>query len=192
MLHSKPGASQGSWPTLRDFRVCHMLIRKSRERTNKDSEEPFVTSVENGNRSLIKAGDRGKIKSVLIKLGFPVEDLAGYVVGAPLKFDLRTESLSGKPFGLRKYQLESVDAFYMRGSNHGGSGVVVLPCGAGKTCVGIGAIHALQTQSLVLTTNTIALRQWKSELLDKTPLTAEQIGEYSGDSQEIRPVTLAT
>ena len=163
-----------------------------RELTNNESVKPFVTGVENGNRMLIKAGDRGNIKSVLIKLGFPVEDLAGYVIGAPLKFDLRETALSGAPFGLRKYQRESVDAFYMRGSNHGGSGVVVLPCGAGKTCVGIGAIHALQTHCLVLTTNTVALRQWKSELLDKTTLTADEIGEYSGESKEIRPVTLAT
>ena len=162
------------------------------ELVNNESIKPFVTSVKNGKRILIKSGDRGNIKSALIKLGFPVEDLAGYVVGAPLKFSLREVALSGNPFGLRKYQRESVDAFYMRGSNHGGSGVIVLPCGAGKTCVGIGTIHALQTQCLVLTTNTIALRQWKSELLDKTTLTEDQIGEYSGDLKEIRPVTLAT
>ena len=162
------------------------------ELLNNQAIKPFVAGVRNGKQILIEPGDRGNIKSALIKLGFPVEDLAGYVVGAPLKFSLRKVALSGEKFGLRKYQLESVDAFYMRGSNRGGSGVVVLPCGAGKTCVGIGAIHALQTQCLVLTTNTVALRQWKSELLDKTTLTEDQLGEYSGDSKEIRPVTLAT
>lgn len=162
------------------------------ELLNNSSVKPYVTGVKNGTQMMLKPGDRGNIKSALIKLGFPVEDLAGYVQGAPLKFAFRETTLSGSPFGLRKYQRESVDAFYMRGSNHGGSGVVVLPCGAGKTCVGMGAIHALQTQTLVLTTNTIALRQWKSELLDKTTLTADQIGEYSGDSKEIRPITLAT
>src|SRR5690606_32309977 len=84
------------------------------------------------------------------------------------------------------------DAFYAKGSNFGGSGVVVLPCGAGKTVVAIGAMHACQTHTLVLTTNTVALRQWKEEILDKTTLTADQIGEYSGESKEIRPVTLET
>jgi len=163
-----------------------------RELLNNESIKPYISGTQNGSRILIEPGDRGNIKSALIKLGFPVEDLAGYVVGAPLKFKLRKKALSGKPFGLRKYQKESIDAFHAGGSNQGGSGVVVLPCGAGKTCVGIGVIHALQTQTLVLTTNTIALRQWKSELLDKTTLTADQIGEYSGDTKEIRPVTLAT
>jgi len=163
-----------------------------KELVNHQDVKPYATSHENGKKLLIKPGDRGNIKSVMIKIGFPVEDLAGYVEGGPLPFELREEALSGKPFGLRKYQRESVDAFYMRGSNHGGSGVVVLPCGAGKTCVGIGAIHAMQTQALVLTTNTVALRQWKNELLDKTTLTEDQIGEYSGDSKEIRPITIAT
>lgn len=162
------------------------------ELINNPSVKPYATRSGDGERLLIAAGDRGNIKSALIKIGFPVEDLAGYIEGSPLKFDLRETALSGKPFGLRKYQSESVDAFYMRGSNHGGSGVIVLPCGAGKTCVGIGCIHAMQTQALVLTTNTIALRQWKSELLDKTTLTEDQIGEYSGEAKEIRPITIAT
>lgn len=163
-----------------------------REIANNESVKPFARPSDEPNRLLVTPGDRGNIKSALIKIGFPVEDLAGYVTGAPLEFDWREQALTGKPFGLRKYQQESVDAFYMRGSNHGGSGVVVLPCGAGKTCVGIGAVHAMQTHALVLTTNTVALRQWKSEMLDKTTLTEDQIGEYSGDSKEIRPVTIAT
>jgi len=141
---------------------------------------------------IVQAADRGNVKCALIKVGFPVEDLAGYVEGAPLALELRDMTLSGQAFGLRRYQVESVDAFYMRGSNHGGSGVVVLPCGAGKTVVGIGAIHALQMQTLVLTTNTVALRQWKSELLDKTTLAEDQIGEYSGDTKTICPITIAT
>ena len=162
------------------------------ELLNNKNVQPYVTGSTNGTRIMVKPGDRGNVKSALIKIGFPVEDLAGYVEGAPLKHDLREKALSGKSFGLRKYQKESIDAFYVRGSNRGGSGVVVLPCGAGKTVVGIGAMHALQTQTLVLTTNTVALRQWKNEVLDKTTLTADQIGEYSGDSKEIRPVTIAT
>jgi DNA excision repair protein ERCC-3 len=162
------------------------------ELLNNNQVKPFITGQLGPNRMVIAPGDRGNVKCVLIKIGFPVEDLAGYVSGAPLEFALRETARTGRPFGLREYQQEAVAAFWMRGSNHGGSGVVVLPCGAGKTCVGIGTIHAMQTQTLVLTTNTIALRQWKSELLDKTTLTEDQIGEYSGDSKEIRPVTLAT
>lgn len=135
---------------------------------------------------------RGHLKSVLVKLGFPVEDLAGYVEGAPLQFDLRKKLSSGKPFVLRKYQTDAISAFYAGGTNRGGNGVVVLPCGAGKTIVGIGVMHKLQTHTLILTTNTIALRQWKAELLEKTTLTEDQIGEYSGDLKEIKPVTLAT
>jgi len=154
--------------------------------------QPYVTGSPDGKHIFVKPNERGNVKCALIKIGYPVEDLAGYVDGAPLPLTLRETALSGRPFGLRKYQKEAVDAFYLNGSNQGGSGVVVLPCGAGKTVVGIGAVHRLQTQTLVLTTNTVALRQWKNELLDKTTLTEDQIGEYSGDSKEIRPVTIAT
>lgn len=156
------------------------------------SLQPYVKGSPDGHHIFVSPADRGNVKSALIKIGFPVEDLAGYVEGAPLDIELREISAGGKPFGLRKYQRESVDAFYLNGSNQGGSGVVVLPCGAGKTCVAIGTIAKLKTQTLVLTTNTVALRQWKSELLDKTTIAEDKVGEYSGDSKEIRPVTLAT
>ena len=156
------------------------------------SLQPFIEEVEDRCRVIVKPLERGNLKCALIKIGFPVEDLAGYVQGAPLSFELRDKTLSGKNFSLRKYQIEAVDAYYAGGTNRGGSGAIVLPCGAGKTIVGIGAMHRLQTQTLVLTTNTVALRQWKSELLDKTTLDAGQVGEYSGDAKEIRPVTMAT
>ncbi len=143
-------------------------------------------------RVLVKSEFRGALKIALVKMGFPVEDLAGYVEGAPLSFGLRDKLPNGKPFGLRKYQQEAVEAFYAGGTVRGGSGVIVLPCGAGKTIVGIGVMYKLQTHTLVLTTNTVALRQWKRELLEKTTLTEEQIGEYSGEVKEIKPVTLAT
>ncbi len=162
------------------------------ELLNQPSLQPFITGSPDGKRIFVKSGDRGNVKNALIKIGFPVEDLAGYVEGAPLPFGLRDTALSGRAFGLRPYQREAVGAFYLNGSNYGGSGVVVLPCGAGKTVVGIGAMHSVQTHTLVLTTNTVALRQWKSELLDKTTLTEDQIGEYSGDTKIIRPVTIAT
>ena len=162
------------------------------ELLNNKSVQPYVTGSPDGKKIFVKPGDRGNVKSALIKIGFPVEDLAGYVEGAPLKFGLRDTTISGRDFGLRKYQQESVDAFYAGGSNRGGSGVVVLPCGAGKTVVAIGTMAAVGAETLVLTTNTVALRQWKNEILDKTTLTEDKLGEYSGDTKEIRPVTLAT
>ena len=144
-------------------------------------------------RSLaIKAGVRGALKQALIKAGFPVEDLAGYVEGAPLSIGLRTDTASGRPFVLRHYQEEAVRLFHADGSNRGGSGVIVLPCGAGKTIVGLGVMGKLQTQTLILTANVSALRQWRDEILDKTDLTADQVGEYSGHEKEIRPITLST
>ncbi len=158
---------------------------------NKAMQE-FVLEKLDSRRVKVNTQFRGHLKSVLVKLGFPAEDLAGYIEGAPLHFDLRKTLSSGKPFVLRDYQIDAISAFYAGGSNRGGSGVIVLPCGAGKTIVGIGVMHKLQTHTLVLTTNTVALRQWKTELLEKTTLTEEQIGEYSGDLKEIKPVTLAT
>lgn len=162
------------------------------ELLNQKMLQPIIMGSPDRNRIYVKPGDRGNVKCALIKIGYPVEDLAGYVTGAPLDISLRQQAVSGSPFALRKYQVESVNAFHMRGSNRGGSGVVVLPCGAGKTMVGIGAMNALRTQTLVLTTNTVALRQWKSELLDKTTVKPEDVGEYSGDLKEIKPVTIAT
>lgn len=134
----------------------------------------------------VAAANRGKIKQRLIRLGYPVEDRAGYVDGRPLHCELSAD------LALRPYQEESVDAFHRSGSSLGGSGVIVLPCGAGKTIVGLAAIAAVQAETLILTPNTVALRQWREELLDKTSLSPEQIGEYSGDLKEIRPVTLTT
>lgn len=144
-------------------------------------------------RSLaVKPGVRGTLKQALIKAGFPVEDLAGYVDGAPLAIKLRNDTIAGRPFLLRHYQEEAVRLFHADGSNRGGSGVIVLPCGAGKTIVGLGVMAKLQTQTLILTANVSALRQWRDEILGKTDLTADQIGEYSGHEKEIRPVTLST
>ncbi len=135
---------------------------------------------------------RGHIKQALVRIGYPAEDLAGYVQGTPLHFRLRSVTMAGEPFALRHYQKEAVDIFWAGGSASGGSGVIVLPCGAGKTMVGMGVMEQAQTNTLILTTGSVAARQWKRELLDKTTLTEDQIGEYSGQKKEIRPVTLAT
>ena len=153
---------------------------------------PFLLGpVENG-RVQVKITERGFVKHALIQVGYPVEDLAGYEPGTPLEVDLVTTSGRGTPFGLRPYQIESVDAFYAGGSERGGSGVVSLPCGAGKTVVGIGAMSKVKAQTLILTTNVTALRQWRDEILDKTNLSPDQVGEYSGDRKEIKPVTITT
>ncbi len=141
---------------------------------------------------LVVPGQRGFLKHALLELGHPVEDLAGYVEGEALALNMRDITLEGKTWGLRRYQNDAVDTFYAGGGVKGGSGVVVLPCGAGKTMVGMGAIEKLQTSTLILCPNVIAVRQWIQELLDKTDLKPEDIGEYTGDMKEVRPITVAT
>ncbi|MHA2140523.1 MAG: DNA repair helicase XPB [Candidatus Thorarchaeota archaeon] len=141
---------------------------------------------------LVVAGQRGFLKHALLELGHPVEDLAGYVEGDALALKMREVTLEGKTWGLRRYQSDAVDTFYAGGGVKGGSGVVVLPCGAGKTMVGMGAITKLQTSTLILCPNVIAVRQWIQELLDKTDLKPDDIGEYTGDNKLVRPVTVAT
>jgi len=140
----------------------------------------------------VKTSERGFIKHALIQVGYPVEDLAGYMDGDPLPLEMRETTLSGREFGLRQYQIEAVNAFYAGGSARGGSGVIVLPCGAGKTIVGIGAMAKVGAKTLVLTTNVTALRQWRQEILDKTDLHPSQVTEYSGESKELGPVTVTT
>ena len=136
---------------------------------------------------------RGHVKKALVDIGFPAEDLAGYVDGAGLAFQfLPARRATGEVFGLRHYQRDAVSVFHAEGSAQGGSGVIVLPCGAGKTLVGMGAMHLLQTNTLILTTNIVAVRQWIDELLDKTTLDADEIGEYTGALKEVRPVTVTT
>lgn len=140
----------------------------------------------------ISAFDRGKIKQELIKAGFPAEDLAGYEKGEQIDFSVRATTFSGAPFAFRPYQQQAAETFYAQGGEGGGAGVIVLPCGAGKTIVGISCMAQLQTSTLILTTNVTAIRQWKQELMDKTTLSEEEIGEYSGNAKEIRRITIAT
>jgi DNA excision repair protein ERCC-3 len=125
---------------------------------------------------------RGELKQQLLKLGWPAEDVAGYTPGTPHEIDLVESDWS-----LRDYQRDAVKSFSDRGS-----GVVVLPCGAGKTLVGAGAMAAVKTNTLILVTNTVSARQWRSELLLRTTLTDDEIGEYSGQTKEVKPVTIAT
>ena len=136
--------------------------------------------------------DRGQVKQALIQLGYPVEDLAGYLEGSFLAFSLRRTTRKGLPFSLRPYQREAAGAFFAGGSARGGSGVIVLPCGSGKTIVGIGVMDLLKTYTLILTTSTVAVHQWRDELLDKSTLSPDQVGEYTGEAKDVRPVTIST
>ncbi|MCX6451290.1 MAG: DEAD/DEAH box helicase [Actinobacteria bacterium] len=131
---------------------------------------------------VVHPGQRGFLKQALLKLGWPAEDFAGYVDGEAHKIGLVQDGWT-----IRRYQELAAEGFW-----HGGSGVVVLPCGAGKTIVGAAAMAHAQATTLILVTNTIAARQWRDELLRKTTLTEDEIGEYSGTKKEIRPVTIAT
>jgi len=144
---------------------------------------PLVGERLDAENVLVHASERGNLKQVLLKLGWPAEDLAGYVNGEKHPITLDTDG----GWVLRPYQSEAVDNFW-----HGGSGVVVLPCGAGKTIVGAAAMAKSGTTTLILVTNTVSARQWRDELLARTSLTEEEIGEYSGSRKEIRPVTIAT
>ncbi len=142
---------------------------------------------------LVHPSERGHLKQALVKLGWPAEDLAGYVDGEKHPIELspttkpRTPAEQPKDWEMRPYQAQAVDGFW-----HGGSGVVVLPCGAGKTIVGAGAMAKSGTTTLILVTNTVSARQWRDELVRRTSLTEEEIGEYSGARKEIKPVTIAT
>ncbi len=132
---------------------------------------------------VVPGSERGRLKQALVKAGWPAEDRAGYVDGAAFPIAVGGPDV----FALRPYQRQAVDAF-----TAAGSGVVVLPCGAGKTLVGIGAMAAAGAHTLILVTNIVAARQWRSELLARTRLGERDIGEYSGDRKDVRPVTVAT
>jgi DNA excision repair protein ERCC-3 len=136
-----------------------------------------------GETVVVHGSERGRLKQALIKVGWPADDQAAYVDGAPYPMSL----LETGGFRLRDYQQQAVDGFFT-----GGSGVVVLPCGAGKTAVGMAAMARASAMTLVLVTNTVAARQWRAELLARTSLSEDEIGEYSGERKEVRPVTIAT
>lgn len=153
---------------------------------------PLITGKPDANTLLSDMAHRGRLKQVLVSIGFPARDEAGYLDGKALPIQLRNPTLSGDVFTLRHYQLDAVNVFHAGGAARGGSGVIVLPCGAGKTMVGMGVIAALQAATLILCPSTVAVRQWIAELLEKTTLTPEQIGEYSGLEKQVRPVTVTT
>ena len=154
--------------------------------------EPYIVRFIDDLHAEVDPERRGHLKMALTNAGFPVEDLAGYIVGDPLPIHLRETTLAGKKFELRDYQKEAAQVFYASGSEKGGSGVIVLPCGSGKTVIGLATMALVQTKTLILTPNISASRQWIREICDKTDLTIDQVKEYSGEVKEIGPVTVAT
>ena len=156
------------------------------------------TLIENGNQKtpelgfLLKLTDRGTVKQLLLQAGWPVKDEVSLADGEPLVVNLRSETLSGKKLEIREYQKNSAKALVGDKGPGTGFGTIVLPCGAGKTIVGMTIMDMLKTSTLIITTNISAVHQWIDELLDKTDLTADQIAEYSGENKEIKPVTVAT
>jgi DNA excision repair protein ERCC-3 len=159
------------------------------ERLSRDREAgSFLAMRIDGVSFRVEPGQRGILKQALIAAGFPAEDLAGYVAGEPLQVRLRERA----GFAVRDYQRQAAEAFYLAGSARGGSGVVVLPCGAGKTIVGMAAMELVGQTTLVLATSVTAVQQWRRELLDKTTLRSDDIAEYTGERKDAGPVTLAT
>ena len=146
--------------------------------------KPMLGAVLDEDSVVVHPSERGRLKQELLKVGWPAEDLAGYVDGEKHPISLSQEI---EQWQLRDYQEMAADSFW-----EGGSGVVVLPCGAGKTMVGAASMAKAQATTLILVTNTVAGRQWRDELIRRTTLTEEEIGEYSGEKKEIRPVTIAT
>ena len=158
---------------------------------HKETKGIFVHQLDE-NTLVVPSGKRGIIKQLLVKVGYPVEDLAGYIDGEQLEIVLSQHDGAGNPFALRDYQKQAVNVFYDSGRETGGCGVLVLPCGAGKTVIGIGAMAQVGMNTLILTTSTSAVHQWMREIVEKTTLNCEEVGEYSGSKKNICPVTVTT
>jgi DNA excision repair protein ERCC-3 len=154
--------------------------------------QPYILRQLDKQTIQVDASRRGHVKQALIHMGFPAEDLAGYTEGSPLPMHLRAETLLGKVFEPRGYQYAASAAFYAGGAPSGGSGVVVLPCGAGKTIVGLATMADVQRATLILTPNTVAVRQWIHEIIDKTDILPDMVGEYTGERKDIAPITVST
>lgn len=163
------------------------------EIVNYKNTDKYIKNIVNTNKIEIDGTYRGHIKLALIHIGYPVEDLAGYKNGDPFNFSLISKTRnSHKNFALRDYQEDSVNIFYSEGKPEGGAGVISLPCGSGKTIVGIATMAKMQTHTLIITTGVTACRQWKAEIIDKTDINEEDIGEYNGEVKEIKPITITT
>jgi DNA excision repair protein ERCC-3 len=195
----------GAWITETMGRYGRLVLQREGEQIVLRGDDPALVARLASSRTLrpllegildeltlrVRPGYRGLLKQRLRQRGYPPTDLAGYHPGAPLAISLRGTTRGGKAFAPRPYQLTAATSFCRNGL-HGGSGVIVLPCGAGKTIVGLAVLAQLRSQALILCPHTNALRQWRQELLDKTSLEPHEIGEYSSERKEIAPVTLST
>ena len=141
---------------------------------------------------IVSAHERGNLKQALVKTGYPVKDLCGYVAGTALDIGLRGYTRDGLAFHLRDYQRDAIQAFHHAGRETGGSGVIVLPCGSGKTMIGLGVMAEIANHTLIVTTNNVSVHQWRDELLDKTCLAPDAIGEFTGIAKSVKPVTITT
>lgn len=152
----------------------------------------FLLDKIDNQKYLVNLLSRGDLKVLFFEYGIPVYDIAGYVEGDKLDIKLRDNTLNNRKFNLREYQIMASEAFYQSGSVLGGHGTIVLPCGSGKTIVAMDIMSKVKTCTLILTTCVSAVHQWINEILDKTYLTKDQIGEYTGDVKVIKPVTVCT
>jgi DNA excision repair protein ERCC-3 len=175
-------------PEILFLRIDDKMIHA--EIANNKKFEKYLTV--QGDGFLLEIYNRGTIKLELIKLGYPVEDLAPLKEGDPMDFSLRDKTQDGSPFVVRDYQIEAAETFVGNNRPGTGFGTIVLPCGSGKTIVGIKIIDLLKTNTLILTTNVAAVHQWIDELADKSNLNIDEIGEYTGDRKEIKPITIGT
>ncbi|MBT3274407.1 MAG: DEAD/DEAH box helicase family protein, partial [Spirochaetales bacterium] len=140
----------------------------------------------------VRLVDRGAVKIELIRIGYPVKDETPFAEGESLDFTFSETDTAKSPFSVRDYQKDACRAFFGQNKPGFGHGTVVMPCGAGKTVVGMAVMELYKTSTLILSTNVAAVHQWIEEIVDKTSLTREQVGEYTGDRKEIKPVTIAT
>ncbi|MCD4845720.1 MAG: helicase-associated domain-containing protein, partial [Methanosarcinales archaeon] len=159
---------------------------------NNKSLEHFWVDNDGRDGFFIPQVRRGDLKHALIKAGYPVKDLCGYLDGERFDITLRSIDLDGESFALRDYQKDAVDLFYCAGEKTGGSGVIVLPCGSGKTIIGLGTIARISTQTLIIATNNVSVTQWRDELISRTHIKETDIGEFTGRVKKIKPITITT
>lgn len=152
----------------------------------------FLTPCQVENAFILLLTDRGTIKQKLIELGWPVKDEVPLVDGEPLEINLRQTTLCGNPLNIRNYQIEAAKSIVGDKGPGTGFGTIVLPCGAGKTIVGMTILSMLKTSTLIITTNITSVHQWIDELVDKTDIPRDMIAEYTGESKTIKPITVAT
>ncbi|WP_321301484.1 DNA repair helicase XPB [uncultured Sphaerochaeta sp.] len=177
-----------------DPRYYELWVENKRIRTELLSRQAIakLLVVKDESRFLLEAYNRGEIKLQLIKIGYPVDDRIPLKHGPKLPFTLRETTLGGKSFSVRPYQRQAADALLGDLGPGSGFGTIVLPCGSGKTVVGMHIMERLTTKTLVVTTNVAAVHQWISEILDKTTLTKDQVGEYTGERKESKDVIVCT